>query len=211
MRMHKKKNLAPRMERAASVLLNTPSEYKGRWLEAFPGYNSLYVELGCGKGTFTVNTAKTLPDTLFIAIERVRDAMIMAMEKACSAELQNVRFADMDAALLLDTFNEGEADRIYINFCDPWPKSKQAKRRLTAPGFLAIYKQVLKKGGEIHFKTDNIDLFRYSLITFRDAGLELSEVTENLHKDGPTGIMTDYETKFYSEGLPIFRAVARNI
>lgn len=209
MRMHKKKNLAARMERAASVLMENHKDLRGSWLNAFPGYDKLYIELGCGKGTFTVNTAKALPDVLYIAIERVKDAMVMAMEKACAQELKNIRFIDMDAVLLPETFGEGEADRIYINFCDPWPKSKQAKRRLTAPGFLNIYKQVLKKGGEIHFKTDNLDLFRYSLMTFTEAGFELSEVTEDLHANGPVGVMTDYESKFYSEGKPICRAVAR--
>ena len=107
----------------------------------------------------------------------------MAMEKACAQELKNIRFIDMDAVLLPETFGEGEADRIYINFCDPWPKSKQAKRRLTAPGFLNIYKQVLKKGGEIHFKTDNLDLFRYSLMTFTEAGFELSKL-QRMHANG---------------------------
>ncbi len=207
--MHKKKNLASRMLRTAAVLVSDPASIKGRWLEVNKGYKKLFIELGCGKGTFTITTAKNHPDALFAAVERVKDAMVMAMEKAFDSELDNVRFMDMDAVDLNDVFSDGEADRIYINFCDPWPKSKQAKRRLTAPAFLESYKRVLKDGGEIHFKTDNLDLFRYSLATFAAAGFVLSEVTENLHKDGPSGVMTDYEAKFYAEGKLICRAVAR--
>ncbi len=208
MRMHKKKNLASRMERASSALTAEPEKLKGRWLEVFSGYERLHIELGCGKGTFTRDMAKTMPGVLFAAVERVPDAMVMAMEKIIDAGLDNVRFIDMDAERLCEAFAENEADRIYINFCDPWPKSKQAKRRLTAPAFLEKYKRILKPGGEIHFKTDNAELFRYSLETFREAGLELAEVTENLHQNGPVGVMTDYELKFYSEGKPICRAVA---
>ena len=112
-----------------------------------------------------------------------------------------------DAALLPDYFAPEEADLIYINFCDPWPPRGQAKRRLTHRGFLETYRKVLKPGGRIEFKTDNQPLFEFSLKEFPAAGYELSEVTRNLHENGPQGVMTDYEAKFYEQGLPINRCV----
>ena len=208
-RMRKKKNLPQRMERAAGVLIKTPEELAGKWRESFPGYKELHVELGCGKGSFTAGTAAAIPDAFLVAVERVPDAMIMAMERAVAAGLDNVRFIDMDAAKINEIFSDGELDRVYINFCDPWPGKKHAKRRLTAPGFLELYKKALKPGGEIHFKTDNNPLFQYSLEQFEACGYILSQVTENLHENGPMGIMTDYEAKFHAEGVPICRCVAR--
>ena len=112
-----------------------------------------------------------------------------------------------DAALLPDYFAPDEVDRVYINFCDPWPSNRHAKRRLTHRDFLNIYRQVLRTGGEIHFKTDNRPLFEFSLLEFPRAGYALSEVTRNLHENGPQGVMTDYEAKFFAQGLPIHRCV----
>ena len=209
MRMRKKPNLVPRMEKASRVLEREPEKNKGRWLEACPGCGRLYLELGCGKGGFTCAAAAAEPEALLVAVERVPDAMVVAMERACEMELQNVRFLDADAARLTELFGEGEAERIYINFCDPWPKKKQFKRRLTAPAFLDLYRQILKPGGEIWFKTDNRDLFDWSEEQLRAKGWELREITRDLHAQGPVGIMTDYEKKFYGEGKPICRLVAR--
>ena len=208
MRMRKKPNLLPRMERASAVLTAEPEQYRGKWLQAFPGFTGLQLELGCGKGGFTCAAAAAMPETLLVAVEKVPDAMVVAMERAVEAELRNVRFLDIDAARLPELFAPGEVERIYINFCDPWPKKKQFKRRLTAPGFLALYKQVLKPGGEIWFKTDNQPLFDWSVETFEAAGFRLSQVTHDLHAGGSVGIMTDYEKKFYGEGKPICRLVA---
>ena len=209
MRMRKKPNLLPRMERASAVLTARPEELRGKWLSSFPGHAHLQLELGCGKGGFTCAAAAAMPDTLLVAVERVPDAMVVAMERAVEAGLGNVRFLDTDALRLPELFAPGEVERIYINFCDPWPKKKQFKRRLTAPGFLDLYKQVLAPGGEIWFKTDNLPLFDWSCETMEAAGFQLREVTRDLHADGPVGIMTDYEKKFYSEGKPICRLVAR--
>ena len=197
------------MERCAALMIEEPEKLRGRWLETFPGHGRLYVELGCGKGRFTADTAETMPGTLYIAVEKVPDAMILAMEKIDRRGLENVRFIDADAKLLNTMFAEGEADRIYINFCDPWPKKKQFKRRLTAPGFLALYRQILKPEGEIWFKTDNRDLFDWSEEQLLACGWQVSEVTRDLHGNGPAGIMTDYEKKFYGEGKPICRLTAR--
>ena len=136
MRMRKKKNLAPRMEACGAYLIRDPFALRGRWRELMPEARELRVELGCGKGGFTVGTAAAEPEVLLIAVEKVPDAMVVAMEKARDAALRNVWFVDGDAALLPDMFADGEIDRLYINFCDPWPKSNQKKRRLTHGNFL---------------------------------------------------------------------------
>ena len=206
--MRKKKNLIPRMDRCAPCHVRDGFALKGRWREALmPGAREVHVELGCGKGRFTAGTAAEHPDVLFIAIEKVPDALVVAMERAMDLGLKNVFFVVGDAALLPDYFAPDEVDRVYINFCDPWPSNRHAKRRLTHRDFLNIYRQVLRTGGEIHFKTDNRPLFEFSLLEFPRAGYALSEVTRNLHENGPRGVMTDYEAKFFAQGLPIHRCV----
>jgi tRNA (guanine-N7-)-methyltransferase len=206
--MRKRANLDARMERCAALLIEEPEKLRGRWLETFPGHERLHVELGCGKGRFTADTAEAMSETLYIAVEKVPDAMILAMEKIDRRGLENVRFIDADAKLLNTMFAEGEAERIYINFCDPWPKSRDAKLRLTSPFFLRVYADVLKESGQIHFKTDNTPLFDWSIEQLEAEGWQLSEVTHDLHERGPVGVMTDYEAKFYAEGMKINRLVA---
>ena len=207
MRMRKKKNLAPRMEACGAYLIRDPFALRGRWRELMPEARELRVELGCGKGRFTHGTAAAEPNVLFIAIEMVPDAMVVAMERAQAAGLHNVFFVDGDAACLPEFFAPGEVDRIYVNFCDPWPSKRHAKRRLTHGNFLKLYRQVLKMGGQIHFKTDNQPLFEFSVEELPQFGFELSEVTRNLHENGPVGVMTDYEAKFHELGQPINRCV----
>lgn len=211
MRMRKKKNLVPRMEACSPWLIADPFAQRGHWRELMPQAREVRLELGCGKGRFTVGTAEAESDVLLIAVEKVPDAMVVAMERAKNAGLNNVFFVDGDAALLTDMFAPGEVDRIYINFCDPWPKSNQAKRRLTHHNFLNLYRKVLRDGGEIHFKTDNDKLFEWSVEEIPQYGWELREVTRNLHADGPVGVMTDYEKKFFELGMNINRCVAAEI
>lgn len=208
MRMRKRPNLSPRMEKCSELLIKEPESLRGRWAQRFPGYENICLELGCGKGRFTVETAKAMPKVLFIALEKVPDAMIIAMERVKNDRLENVRFINGDAAKLLELFAPNEVGRLYINFCDPWPKSRDAKFRLTAPGFLRLYASVLPAGGEIHFKTDNTPLFDWSIQQFEHEGWQLSELTYNLHENGPVGVMTDYEAKFHAAGLKINRLVA---
>lgn len=207
--MRKKPNLGPRMLACDEYLVHEPERLMGRWREEYPGYAELRLELGCGKGTFTCDTAESEPEIFLAAVERVPDAMVMAMEKAKAREIKNVRFVDFDAANLLTIFAPGEVDRIYINFPDPWKKGRQAKRRLTAPAFLKLYETVLKPEGEIWFKTDNRPLFDWSLEQFGECGWTLTEVTNDLHANGVQGVMTDYEKKFHAEGVPINRLVAK--
>lgn len=207
MRMRKKPNLQPRMEKCAAVQIAEPAALRGKWHESFPG-KSLWLEIGCGKGRFTVGTAKENPGAELIALEKVEDAMVIAMERACAEEIGNVRFISMDALKLREVFAPGEVERVFVNFCDPWPKSRDAKLRLTAPAFLRRYADVLRTGGEIHFKTDNTALFDWSAEQFTAEGWQLSEVTHDLHAAGTVGVMTDYEAKFCAEGMKINRLVA---
>ncbi len=207
MRMRKKKNLIPRMERCVDRLIRDPYDRPGHWRDLMPQAREVHLELGCGKGRFTAGTAAAQPDVLFLAVEMVPDAMVVAMERCVSAGLSNVWFISANADQLPYFFAPGEVDRIYINFCDPWPSGRHAKRRLTHGNFLKLYRQVLKMGGQIHFKTDNQPLFEFSVEELPQFGFALSEVTRNLHENGPVGVMTDYEAKFYGLGQPINRCV----
>ena len=209
MRMRKKKNLIPRMERCADRLIQDPYAMPGAWREKLmPSAREVRVEIGCGKGRFTAGTAAAEPDVLLIAVEMVPDAMVVAMERCANAGLHNVFFVDANADQLPAFFAPGEVDRIYLNFSDPWPSNRHAKRRLTHGNFLRLYRQVLKEGGQIHFKTDNQPLFEFSVEEIPRFGFTLSEVTRDLHANGPVGVMTDYEAKFYEQGQPINRLVA---
>ena len=161
--------------------------------------------MGCGKGKFTAETAQANPDVLLIAVERCREAMVVAMEKAQSMNLTNVFYIDMDVANMEEIFAPQEIDRLFINFPDPWPRKKNAKRRLTHRGFLDKYCRCVREQGEIHFKTDNAPLFEYSLEEFAACGLEVKHLTRNLHEHGIVGIMTGYEEKFHALGTPINR------
>ena len=205
MRMRRKPNLEPRMEACAQWQIKDPAAMQDTWRSLMPDCTALWVEVGCGKGKFTVETAQANPDVLVIAIERCREAMVMAMEKAKAMDLTNVFFVDMDVANMESCFAYGEIDRLFINFPDPWPRSKNAKRRLTYRTFLRLYSRVLKQGGEIHFKTDNAKLFEFSLEEIELVGLPVQNVTRDLHANGIMGIMTGYEEKFHAMGTPINR------
>ena len=210
MRMRRRKNLHQRIERASSVLVKEPQANKGQWCRALPGYREVFIELGCGRGKFTAETAQAMPDIALIAIERKKDALVTAMERAVLAEVRNLRFVCADVFFIDELFKPGEIDRIYINFCDPWPGKRHEKRRLTAPEFLGRYRSVLKQNGEIYFKTDNRELFDYTIYTMNKNGFLLAGISENLHENGVNGIMTDYEEKFHREGKPIYMLIARN-
>ena len=205
MRMRKRNNLEPRMEACGAIWLRDAKELRGNWRSLMPQAREIRLEVGCGKGKFTVETAAAEPDVLLIAVERVQEAMLLGMEKALEMGLKNVFFLSLDAAELEEYFADGELDLIYLNFCDPWPRKKNAKRRLTYRTFLRKYQRILKIGGEIHFKTDNAGLFEWSLGEFEACGLEIRALTRDLHRDGPVGIMTGYEEKFYELGTPINR------
>lgn len=210
MRMRRKPNLLPRLARCSERMLSAAEAPRGEWLSAFPGFDAVHAELGCGKGLFIRASAKAYPRTLFVGIERVADALVIAAERVTDSELRNVRLMLEEAACLPSVFAPGELSRLYINFCDPWPGKKRAKRRLTSDSFLALYKTVLAPGGDIRFKTDNTALFDFSLERFEALGFALSDITRDLHgEDGSIGvIMTDYETKFHSQGVKICACTA---
>ena len=205
MRMRKMKNLESRMANCAAFRITKPEDMQGNWKSLKEDAAALWVEVGCGKGKFTAETAAANPDVLLIAVERCREAMVVAMEKAKNMGLTNVFFIDMDVAKIEEIFASFEIDRLFINFPDPWPRKKNAKRRLTHRGFLDKYCRVVKVSGEIHYKTDNAPLFEFSVEEFAACGLEVKNLTRNLHENGIVGIMTGYEEKFHALGTPINR------
>ena len=197
------------MEKCAHLLVTEPEALRGRWLDEF-GYGELHIELGCGKGRFTVETAKAATDVFFVALEKTADAMIIALERAAFDDLQNLRFINGFADDIPDFFAPGEAAKIYLNFCDPWPSNKHAKRRLTGRRFLELYRQVLRPGGEVHFKTDNLRLFEFSLCELKSCGFKTIEISHDLHKNGPVGVLSDYELKFYDQGTAIYHGIFKS-
>lgn len=208
MRMRNKKNLIPRMEKCAAVQVFDPAALRGRWAGLLDGCREVRAEIGCGKGQFTAAVAHASPDALLVAVEKVPNAMVTAMERAVAESIPNVRFIDADAASLREIFAPGEVSVFYINFPDPWPRKKEAKHRLTAPAFLAMYWDALPVGGRIEYKTDQAWLFDWSLEQFAFMGYEVRDVTRDLHANGQTGFMTNYETRFHGQGVPICRCVA---
>lgn len=201
MRMRKKPNLIPRMERCAALQITQPETLRGRWGEEFSQYKAIRLEIGCGKGRFTCLQALAEPEILLVAVEKVPDAMVVAEERALEQGIANIRFIDFDAEKLTEIFAPGEVERIYINFPDPWRKTRQYKRRLTAPAFLERYTQVMPIEGEVWFKTDNEPLFAWSMESFAQNGWSVRPMP-----DGTP--MTDYELKFTEQGLPIHRIIA---
>ena len=182
----------------------------GCWQDIFArGERPLWVELGTGKGQFIAGLAAQHEDVNIIGIELQRGVLYYAGQKVAAAELANVRLVEGDISELLDVFAPGEVDRFYLNFCDPWPKARHAKRRLTHRGFLEKYATLLAPQGEIHFKTDNHDLFYFSIEEFQALGWTLRDVTDDLHQNEPAeNVRTEYEQKFSAKGQPIYRLVA---
>ena len=184
--------------------------FAGAWTEAFGRTAPLHVEIGVGKGDFLTELAARNPNVNYVGLEAQQGVLYFAARKAAARELKNVRLLVFDAAHLTELFAPAEVDRIYLNFSDPWPKKRHAKRRLTSELFLERYRAVLKEDGELHFKTDNMGLFDYSLETMAAEGWQLSRVTHDLHALGETdNIMTEYERKFSARGAKIGRVVAR--
>ncbi|MBQ6297184.1 MAG: tRNA (guanosine(46)-N7)-methyltransferase TrmB [Selenomonadaceae bacterium] len=164
----------------------------------------LYVELGTGKGDFITQIAERNPQINFIGLEVEATCVLAAARKVREKNLSNVRLIVFDVENIAEIFSEHEVDRLYINFCDPWPKKRHAKRRLTHARFLELYRKILKRDGEIYFKTDNRGLFDFSLEQFAIAGLEVRDITNDLHANEPSeNIRTEYENKFSAAGVPI--------
>lgn len=198
---------------AASVMcINQPQEYKGRWLSLFPDCKSLALEIGCGKGRFAREMAAAHPDTAFVAMEMYSSVLYKAIRRLGEEECANLRFVCADAMLLTSFFAEDEVSRIYLNFSDPWPKERHARRRLTSADFLRRYDKVLKKDGVIEFKTDNVALFDWSLTQTPGTPFHVMLETHDLHADEELmqgNVMTEYEEKFSARGNPICKMVLK--
>ncbi|MBR5460490.1 MAG: tRNA (guanosine(46)-N7)-methyltransferase TrmB [Clostridia bacterium] len=205
MRARKRKNTPERIQACGELYIDRES-----FVDFFKGDTPVHLEIGCGKGDFVVGMAKKHPELKFLAIEKIPDVAVIALEKVRAEGLENVRFTCMDAFDLPDAVGEYKFERIYLNFSDPWPKKRHAKRRLTSEVFLDIYKRILSESGEIHFKTDNAGLFEYSLESFTENGFELKNTTDDLHKSewAEGNVMTEYERNFSAKGFTIHRTEA---
>ncbi len=182
----------------------------GRWQELFGNSRPIRMEIGMGKGRFLMTLAEQNPAVNYIGVERYCSVLYRAIQKYDENPLPNLRFLCIDAAAVDTLFAPGEIDRIYLNFSDPWPKDRHAKRRLTSQAFLARYDRILKPEGTIEFKTDNQDLFSWSLEQIEPAGWRLDAVTRDLHQDpvlNEGNIMTEYEQKFSAAGNPICKMI----
>ncbi|MGN1311526.1 MAG: tRNA (guanosine(46)-N7)-methyltransferase TrmB [Bacilli bacterium] len=182
--------------------INNPSEYKGKWNELFNNNNPIYIEIGMGKGNFIIKNAIANPNINYIGIEMYDSVILRAVEKTNDLELNNLYLIRMDARLINDIFNK-EIDLIYLNFSDPWPKERHAKRRLTSPIFLERYDSIFKNSKHIIMKTDNKDLFNYSVESLKEYGYNINDISYDLHKDKNSIITTEYEDKFTNMGIKI--------
>lgn len=212
MRLRGRKGIREELEQQKDLIVLDPRELKGRWHEHFGNDRPIHIELGMGKGIFISEMSKRYPEINFIGIDRYDELLRRAAAKARSLHGEersewNLALALLDISHISEVFAEGEVERVYLNFSDPWPKSRHARRRLTAPGFLHQYKGFLNERGEVHLKTDSRLLFEYSLNSFADQGLRMRNISLNLHGDGIREdlVMTEYEKKFVEQGLPIHR------
>jgi tRNA (guanine-N7-)-methyltransferase len=222
MRLRGRKGIREDIERQKELVVLNAKDYKGKWAELFGNNNPIHAELGMGKGRFISEMSKKYPNINFIGVDMYDELIRKASEKAkiaheikvdeeaeteSEASIPNLKLMLFNIEHIEEAFAEGELERVYLNFSDPWPKKKHARRRLTHPGFVAKYQQILNANGEIHLKTDSQSLFEFSLNSFADMGLRMRNISLNLHVDGihPDHVMTEYETKFAGRGMNIHR------
>ena len=195
----------------SDFVVHEPEKIKGSWKALFHNQNPLHIEIGMGKGKFIYEMARRNPAVNYIGIEKYSSVLLRAVQKMEAEPLVNLKFIRMDAEDVTDVFAENEVDKIYLNFSDPWPKDRHAKRRLPSKEFLARYNQFLVKDGFLEFKTDNRGLFNFAVEQLPEAGWKAEKITYDLHHDEEMvrgNVMTEYEEKFSSMGNPIFRLVA---
>lgn len=199
----------------SNYVVQEPASHKGKWAQVFPKDQPLHIEVGMGKGRFLMDMAKLHPEINYVGIEMYDSVLLRALQKRERLEgegekLTNLMFMCIDARLLPEIFEKGEVQKIYLNFSDPWPKDRHAKRRLTSPEFMKVYDQILRKDGTVEFKTDNQDLFTYSLESIPEAGWKIDAYTRDLHHSemAEGNVMTEYEVKFSSMGNPICKLIA---
>lgn len=194
------------------LVVHEPEKAKGRWKEVFGNNHPLRIEIGMGKGKFIYELASRNPEINYVGIEKYSSVLLRALQKMEIDPLPNLLFIRMDAEEITEVFDREEVDRIYLNFSDPWPKDRHAKRRLPSREFLLRYDQFLKKDGVLEFKTDNRDLFDFALEELPEAGWETVGVTYDLHHDiqmAEGNVMTEYEEKFSSKGNPIYKCIIK--
>lgn len=216
MRLRKKPWARPELE-ACNFFIVNPSEYKGKWRDSFNNDNPIYLELGCGKGTFVAVHGSENPNINYVAIDIKDEVLVLAkrnIEKAYDEkglEVNNLKLMAQEIFLINDVFSKKDiVDRIYINFCNPWPKERHKKRRLTYPTQLEKYKEFLSKEGRIYFKTDDDELFEESLVYFKESGFEIEYITYDLHKSDFVGnVRTEHENMFSEQGIKIKFLIAK--
>lgn len=218
MRPRNKKHLEERFEKCSNLVIADPVALKGKWRSVFVSEDDkempLHLEIGCGKGAFVTGMAQKNPDVSFVAMECVKNVIVTAMEKTETLGYKNIIFINNNADFLCEYFEEGEVDKIYLNFSDPWPRNKHAKYRLTHENYLKRYEKILAPDGCIVQKTDNRGLFDYSVESFTENGWRLENVTYNLHSDETpaeilaANVITEYENRFMELGQPIHRLEA---
>ncbi|MCT2869701.1 tRNA (guanosine(46)-N7)-methyltransferase TrmB [Limosilactobacillus fermentum] len=210
MRVKHKKWAVPLMKAHPEMMTMDPASFKGRWQERFAKPQPLQVEVGMGKGQFIIGMAKAHPEINFIGLEIESTVAAIALKNALPEQLTNLTLVRGDGAGLDTYFEDGSIDRLYLNFSDPWPKTRHEKRRLTYKTFLANYQQVVKPGGGLEFKTDNQGLFEYSLTSLNNFGMIFDGVWLNLHEspENEGNVETEYEQRFASLGQPIYKLKA---
>ena len=194
----------------SAYVAHEPQQYKGKWKKLFGNENPIRIEIGMGKGRFIMDLARRNPQINYIGIEKYSSVLIRGIQKMEQDPLPNLYFIRMDAEEIVDVFGAEEVDKIYLNFSDPWPKDRHAKRRLPSKEFLARYDQFLIPDGRLEFKTDNKDLFDFALEELEPAGWKAEVVTRDLHHDEKLcqgNIMTEYEEKFSAQGNPIYKYI----
>lgn len=211
----------------SKYVIHNPQECKGKWSRVFQNQNPIHIEVGMGKGRFLMDMARLHPDVNYVGIEMYDSVLLRALQKREKYErsfekageegqaslLYNLYFMCVDARILPEIFEQGEVEKVYLNFSDPWPKARHAKRRLTSRQFLERYDQILPTGGKVEFKTDNKGLFEFSLEEVKESGWTLDGCTFDLHHDkemSQGNVMTEYEEKFSSMGNPIYKLVAHH-
>lgn len=206
MRLRHKPWAKDKLSAYPQYVIQNPEDWKGKWDQAFSQNGPIHIEIGTGKGRFITEMAKANPSINYIGVELQESVIVSALDRLIEAEVPNLKLMNMNAEKLTEYFEKGEINRVYLNFSDPWPKTRHEKRRLTYKTFLASYKSVLGNEGEIHFKTDNQGLFEYSLKSFSEYGMLLKYVSLDLHNSDYEGnIMTEYEEKFSNRGNRIYR------
>ena len=210
MRVRKRKGAEEHLANHPQYVILEPEAAKGKWHELFGNDNPIHIEVGSGKGAFITGMAQQNPDINYIGIDIQLSVLSYALDKVLASGAENVKLLRVDGSSLTNYFEDGEVDMMYLNFSDPWPKSRHEKRRLTYKTFLDTYKQILPENGEIHFKTDNRGLFEYSLASFSQYGMVLNKVWLDLHASDYAGnVMTEYERKFSEKGQVIYRVEAQ--